>query len=147
MVSHIVNDVSERKFRSPAQYFLDFADIRDAPLHIFKTRAIGTLIWGFGDRTLGAQGLNDLESQLFDGDLMVIADVEGLSDRYIGVDHGDDSANGVVNMTEAAGLLPGPVYRQGCVVESGLDKPGDDHPVVADLAGADGVEEADDAGL
>ena len=105
MVSHIVNDVNERKFRLPAQYLLDFADIGDAALHILKSGVICVLVRSFGDRTLGAQGLNDLESQLFDGDLMVIADVEDLPNGCIGVDHGQDSSDGVVDMAEATGLF------------------------------------------
>ena len=105
MVSHIVNDVAERKFWPPAQYLLDFADIGDAALHILESRVICVLVRSFGNRTLGVQGLNDLESQLLDCDLMVIADVEGLPNCYFRVDHGQDSSDGVVDMAEAAGLF------------------------------------------
>lgn len=105
MVGHIINDVGERMFRPPAQHFLDFGDLWDAALHILKSGVICVLVRSFGDRTLGAQGLNDLESQLFDGDLKVIADVEDLPNGCIGVDHGQDSSDGVVDMAEAAGLF------------------------------------------
>ena len=76
---------------------------------------------------------------------MIVSDVEGLTDRLLGIDYGKDSLDGVIDVAETAGLGTGAVNGDWLVFESRLDKAGNDHAVVANLAGADGVEKAHDA--
>ena len=111
MVYDIDNNFTDRQFWSPSQREFDLGYVRHTTLHILKSGVVCALVRSFGDCTLRPQGLNDLESQIFNGDLMVIADVEGLSDRFVGVDHGDDSSDGVIDMAEAAGLFARAIDR------------------------------------
>ena len=79
-----------------------------------------------------------------DGEFVGVAEVDRVGDR--GVHQFDEAADQVGDVAEGTGLGAGFDYRQGLVVEEGVEEGGDDAAVVEAHSGAVGVEDAGGAG-
>ena len=80
-LDHIVDDLIERGTRAIANEFLELVDARHATLHILETEAIDFVIGLLDDLGGRASAFLDTLGKAVNGDFLVIADVEDLTNR------------------------------------------------------------------
>jgi len=124
--------------------FGDSGDVGDASAHVLESFLVRLVVGDAVDRDGGIDEAADAPGEVDDGDLLGASDVEDASDGAVVVGEVNQGGDDVGDVGEAAGLEAVAVDGEGSAGEGLLDEAWDDHSVATDLAGADGVEEADD---
>ena len=147
MVDHVGEDLVERSLGLPADRGGDLLDRRDAVEHVLDPLSVDAVVLdvlelrrraGRGDHALG---------EVDDPDPLLRADVVDLARGGLLAHQADQRAHGVLDVAEAARLVPVAVDFQWAVGERPLDEARDHHPVHPALARADRVEEPNDHGV
>ena len=116
----------------------------DPAVHVLEAGAVRLVI---GDDPEGGGGTGDLQDspgEAKDGDFLVVPQVDDLSPGLGMPWDVQEGPHDVGDVGEAPGLCAVPVDRDGFSPEGLLHQVGDDHAILAGLAGAHGVEEAHD---
>src|SRR5688572_21500989 len=87
---------------------------------------------------------DDPFGEVVDADFAGVTDVENLADGGGHVFETNKGLDCVMHVAEAAGLFAAAVDPERLILQSCADESRNDHPVAADLAGADSIKEAGD---
>ena len=113
---------------------------------VFESGGVGLFVGYEFDCAIAAERINDEFGEVFDGDGLIVSDVEHVAVAFFEVEQFGKHANDVTDIAEAANLRAVAVDAKWFVGQCGFDEAWEDHAVVSDLARSDGVEESGDDG-
>ena len=145
-IDDVLQDSIERQLRSPAEQLADLGHARDATVHVLEADLVRLLVGDVHDVRLPSGERGNLSRKVEDRDLAVVAEVVDLPVRRLFGHQVREGADDVEDVGETAALGAVAVDGERLAREPLADERGDDHAVLAGLAGTDGVEEAHDHG-
>ena len=129
---------------SPADRRVNFLDRRGPVEHVLDPEAVDAVVRNEADLRSRARESEHAICEIDDPDALRRAHVEDLSRRGRRVHQLRQRPHRVLHVAEAARLRAVTMHLEGLVCECRRHEPRDDHPVLAALARADGVEQPDD---
>src|SRR4051794_1546414 len=140
----VVDRTVDVELGRPADRRLDVSRHRLAVRDLFEARLVRLLERNEANPRAGSRPLDHALREVEDRDLAGAAEIENVANGRIAVEEGEERTHGVVHVAEAAALRAVVVDGQILARQRLLDETREDHPVLACLTRADGVEEPDD---
>src|SRR2546430_117607 len=141
---HVVDRAGDRVPWRPTSRRLQACGLGTAVGDLFEAGLVGHLERNEAQLRVRARLCEHPLGQVEDGDLLGRADVEDLPDRGLAVEEGNEGPHRVVHMQEAARLRAIAIDRERLAGERLAHEPGEYHPVLAGLARAHRVAQAND---